>query len=424
VTPVAAAGAGPGAWTGLSVPAGAELVAVPGGPEVVPGVRMGAVACGVRASAHRDPSLPDLGLLDVGRAVPAAVVVTTNQVRAAACDLAVAHVAAGGVRAVVANSGNANACTGAAGRAGAEAVVAAAAAALGCDATEVVPMSTGVIGVPLPTDRLVAALPDLAASLAPGEAAGAAFARAIMTTDTTPKRAALRVSAGGSTALVGGVAKGSGMIEPALATMLAVVVTDAALDAAACRRVLTDAAAATFNRISVDACGSTNDTVVLLATGTAGPVDPVAVAAGVTAVCAELAHAIVRDGEGVTRLARLRIGGAPDAAAADAWGRAVASSALFRTALHGSDPNWGRVLAAMGTTSRPLDPERIAVRFGGIEVCRDGAAVPYDRAAAVEALRAAEVAIDVDMGLGDASATLLVGDLSAGYVHINAEYTT
>ena len=410
-------------WTGIPVPPGVTLESLDGGPEVVPGVRLGAVACGVRESAHRDAAAPDLALLDVGRPVPAAVVVTTNQVRAAACDLAAERVAAGPVRAVVANSGNANACTGAAGREAAAAVAAAAGAALGCPTAEVVPMSTGVIGVPLPAERLVAAMPGLAATLSEGEAGGASFARAIMTTDSVPKRRAVRVTTGGG-AVVGGVAKGSGMIEPALATMLCVVVTDADLDAEACREVLGSAVAATFNRISVDACGSTNDTVLLLATGTAGPVDRAAVAAGVTAVCAELAAAIVRDGEGVTRVARLRVAGAPDAAAADAWGRAVASSALFRTALHGSDPNWGRVVAAMGTTSHVLDPDRIAVRFGGVEVCRGGAAVPYDHAAAVDVLRAEEVDVDVEMGLGDAAATLLVGDLSAGYVEINAEYTT
>jgi glutamate N-acetyltransferase/amino-acid N-acetyltransferase len=413
-----------GAWTGLALPAGTTVTPLAGGPEVVPGVRLGAVACGVRASAHRDPAQPDLGLLDVGRPVPAAVVVTTNQVRAAACDLAAARVAAGGVRAVVANSGNANACTGPAGRRAAEDVTAAAAEALGCPADEVVPMSTGVIGVPLPSERLVAALPGLAATLAAGEPAGAAFARAIMTTDTAPKRAAVRVSDGSAAAVVGGVAKGSGMIEPALATMLCVVVTDAELDATACREVLTAAVEATFNRISVDACGSTNDTVLLLATGTAGPLAREAVSAAVTGVCAELARAVVGDGEGVTRVAHLRITGAPDVASAAAWGRAVAASALVRTALHGSDPNWGRILAALGTTSHVLDPDRIGVRFGGIEVCRGGAAVPFDREAAVAALRAPEVTIEVEMGLGAATTTLLVGDLSAGYVRINAEYTT
>ena len=414
----------PDDWTGAVVPDGVTVAPLDGGPEIVADVRLGGVVCGVRPSAHRDPDQPDLALLDVGRPVPAAVVVTTNQVRAAACDLAAAHVAAGPVRAVVANSGNANACTGAAGHRDAAAVVAAAAAALGAAPGEVVPMSTGVIGVPLPADRVVAALPDAAAVLATGGAAGERFARAIMTTDTVPKRAAVRVTGPEGQVLVGGVAKGSGMIEPALATMLAVVVTDADLDADACRRVLAAAAGRTFNRISVDACGSTNDTVLLLATGTAGAVDETAVTAGVTAVCAALAAAIVRDGEGVTRVARLRVHGAPDPVAAEAWGRAVATSALFRTALHGGDPNWGRVLAAMGTSSHRFDPDRVAVRFGGVEVCRDGAAVPYDHDAAVAVLRAPTVDIDVDMGLGAAEAALLVGDLSAGYVTINAEYTT
>jgi glutamate N-acetyltransferase / amino-acid N-acetyltransferase len=412
------------AWTGTAVPRGVSITPVDGGLGVIEGVRFAASAVGVRDSAHRDPRAPDLAVLDVGREVPAAIVTTTNQVRAAPCVVGAEHVAGGGIRAVVVNSGNANACTGPRGLVDARAMAAAVADALDCPARAVVPMSTGVIGVPLPVDRIVAGIPTLAGALTSGPVAAAELARAMMTTDSVPKQVAVRVAMGADSALVAGVAKGAGMIEPAMATMLSVIVTDAELDADGCATVLRAVTERTFNRISVDSCGSTNDTVLLLATGTAGAVDRDALVAAVEQVAASLAHLIVTDGEGVTRIARLRIGGAPDDAAARDWGRAIAASALFRTALHGSDPNWGRILAAMGTAATPFDPARVEVRFGPVTVCRDGGAVPYDHAAAVALLREPEVGIDVDLHLGTSSATFLVADLSAGYVQVNAEYTT
>jgi glutamate N-acetyltransferase / amino-acid N-acetyltransferase len=420
---VSARAAGQG-WTGRERAAAVVLEEVDGGLAAVGGLAFAALAVGVRDSAHRDPGAPDLALLDVGRAVPAAIVTTTNRVRAAPCIVGVEHVSAGPIRAVIINSGNANACTGPQGLADARAMTAGVAAALGCEAQSVVPMSTGVIGVPLPVDRIVDGMPALVAGLRSDAAAAGDLARAMMTTDTRPKQVALRVSAQGRSAVVAGVAKGAGMIEPAMATMLSVIATDAQLDADTAADVLREVVDRTFNRISIDSCGSTNDTVVLLATGDAGPMPRDAVVAALETVAARLAHDIVTDGEGVTRIARLHIGGAPDVATAAALGRAVAASALFRTALHGSDPNWGRILAAMGTSSAPFEPERVAVRFGPVTVCEDGRAVPYDRAAAVAVLREAEVDIDVDLGLGSAEAVFLVADLSAGYVHVNAEYTT
>jgi len=412
------------AWTGIAAPTGIRIESLEGGLAVIDGLRFAAASVGVRDSAHRDPNAPDLALLDVGAPAPAAIVTTTNQVRAAPCVIGVEHVADGTVRAVIVNSGNANACTGARGLEDARAMTVAVADALGCTPRDVVPMSTGVIGVPLPVDRIVGGVGGLVQGLAPGVAAAAELARAMMTTDSVPKQVAVRVADGTQQALVAGVAKGAGMIEPAMATMLSVIVTDARLDAAGCREVLTAVTQRTFNRISVDSCGSTNDTVLLIATGTGGAVDRQALVAAVEQVAAELAHMIVTDGEGVTRVARLRILGAPDDAAAHEWGGAIAASALFRTALHGSDPNWGRILAAMGTTTTRFDPSRVDVRFGPITVCRDGGAVPYDHAAAVAVLREREVEIDVDLKLGAASTTFLVADLSAGYVHVNAEYTT
>ena len=415
------------AWTGTVMPAGTSIEHLDGGLAVIEGLRFAAASVGVRDSAHRDPDAPDLALLDAGRPVAAAIVTTTNQVRAAPCVVGVEHVADGRIRAVIVNSGNANACTGARGLDDARAMADAVAQALGCGPGDVVPMSTGVIGVPLPVDRIVAGVEGLAQELAPGVTAAAGLARAMMTTDSVPKQVAVRVSDGRHQARVAGVAKGAGMIEPAMATMLSVIVTDAVLDADGCREVLAAITQRTFNRISVDSCGSTNDTVLLIATGTAPEEHPIAeeaVAVAVEQVAAQLARMIVIDGEGVTRVARLRMSGAPDEDAARQWGRAIAASALFRTALHGSDPNWGRILAAMGTTATRFDPARVDVRFGPITVCRDGGAVAYDHDAAVAVLREQEVDIDVDLHSGDATATFLVADLSAGYVHVNAEYTT
>lgn len=399
-----------------------RLVTLEGGIGAIRGIAFAAVHAGVRDSAHRVAGAPDLALIDVGRPVPAGIVTTTNQVLAAPCVVAREHVRASAIRAVVVNSGNANACTGAQGLADARTMAERSAAALGCATTEVVPMSTGVIGVPLPVERIVAALPALVRGLEPGPDAAERLARAMMTTDTLPKQVA--VGAADGSFRVAGVAKGAGMIEPAMATMLSVIVTDAALDTSQCAAILGAAVERTFNRISVDSCGSTNDTVVLLATGDAGAVGLDGLELAIEHVAAELARMVVRDGEGVTRLARLRIAGAPDEASARTWGRAIAGSALFRTALHGSDPNWGRILAAMGTSAPLFDPSKVEVRFGEVTVCRDGGAVAYDHAAAVAVLRADEVRIDVDLHAGDAEAVLLVADLSAGYVSINAEYTT
>ena len=411
-------------WSGMVAPDGLRVERLDGGLGIIEDLRLAATTVGVRDSAHRDPAAPDVALLDVGRPVTAAIVTTTNQVRAAPCIVGAAHVDAGPIRAVIINSGNANACTGTQGLEDARMMTAVVADALGADPGQVVPMSTGVIGVPLPVDRIVQGVPALVSALRGGGEAASAFARAMMTTDTMPKQAAVRVSCPSGAVRVAGVAKGAGMIEPAMATMLSVLVTDAELDRDSAATILRQVVDRTFNRISVDSCGSTNDTVLLLATGTAGILPIEAVVAGLEVVSADLARAIVVDGEGVTRVANLRVHGAPDIEVARGLGRAVAASALFRTALHGSDPNWGRVLAAMGASNIPFDPSRVSVAFGPVVVCRDGGAVPYDREAAVEVLRAAEVEIDIELGLGDAAARTLVADLSKGYVEVNAEYTT
>jgi glutamate N-acetyltransferase/amino-acid N-acetyltransferase len=224
---------------------------------------------------------------------------------------------------------------------------------------------------------------------------------------------------------IGGMAKGSGMIEPAMATMLAVITTDAPVPASMLRTLLKRAVARTFNRISVDASGSTNDTVALLASGRAPtPVALTTFQAGLEAVCADLAAKIVLDGEGVTRVARIVVGNARIEDDAERLARAIAASALFRAALHGGDPNWGRILAAMGASGVEFDPERVSVACGGVTVCRFGVAAAFDRGQASHAMSRPEVDITIDLGMGDQSATFLVGDLSKDYVTINADYTT
>lgn len=395
-----------------------DILAVEGGVCAVDGVRAAGISAGLKSSGK-----PDLALVAAGRPVPAAGVQTTNQVLAAPVTVTARHLSDGLARAVLCNSGSANVCTGPDGLALAEESARAAAAALGCAPTDVLLCSTGVIGVPLAAAPLLAGIPRVAALLSSG--GHTAAARAIMTTDTVVKESAVRAADAGGACVVGGMAKGSGMIAPAMATMLCVLTTDAPLDGHELRQALETAVARSFDRISVDGCMSTNDAVLLLATGTAAqPPGIEAFTAGLTAVCADLAEQIVRDGEGASRLLRIHVHGARCEDDAVAVGRAVASSALVRTALAGGDPNWGRVLAAVGAGPARIDADRIAVAFGDVTVCRSGVVAPFDAAEAAAALRGHEVTCTIDLGLGDAHAAFLTCDLTQEYVRINAEYTT
>jgi glutamate N-acetyltransferase / amino-acid N-acetyltransferase len=397
-----------------------SLTPLEGGVTAVSGVRAAGVAAGLK-----DSGAPDLALVDVGEPVPVAVTTTTNLVKAAPCVVAEQHAADGRARAVVVNAGNANACTGERGLADARRTCADVAELLGTRVSDVVPLSTGIIGVPMPIQRLRDALPALHADLADDLAAGTRAARAITTTDTADKQVAVEVADDAGRARVGGMAKGAGMIEPAMATMLAVLVTDAPLAPPVLRQVLQQAVARTFNRVSVDACGSTNDTVVLLATGTAAsPPNLGAIQTGVEAVCADLARAIVADGEGTSKVCALTVRGAPDEHDAAQLARAVTASALFRAALHGADPNWGRILAAMGAAGVPFDPTRVSVSCGKVMVCRFGMATAFDRGQAAAALSGPEVTVTVDLGAGAHEATMLCADLTPQYVADNAYYTT
>jgi glutamate N-acetyltransferase/amino-acid N-acetyltransferase len=338
---------------------------------------------------------------------------------------------AAGLRALVVNAGNANACTGPDGDAAAEAMARAAEQALGLGPDTAFVMSTGTIGVPMPIAKITAGIAEAAARLAPG--AGAAAARAIMTTDTRPKHCAARVELpGGATVTIGGMAKGAGMIHPNMATLLAVVTTDATIAPPLLDAALRRALDLSFNSISIDGDTSTNDTLLALANGAAEapaidvPQGPAfaAFVAGLTAVCQQLAHAVVRDGEGATRFVTITVRGARSDADAKLAAMTIAKSPLVKTALYGADPNWGRVLCAIGYSGAEVDPDRVALLFGGMRVLEGGLPLPFDERAASDLLNVPEVSIDADLGLGAGEATVWTCDFSENYVKINAEYRT
>lgn len=374
------------------------------------------IACGIKPSGK-----PDLALVASETPAAVAAVFTTNRVKAAPVLLCRQRVAAGQARAVIANSGNANACTGVEGMRAAERMAAAAAGRLDVDAGEVLVLSTGVIGVPLPVEKIEAALPALALS-ADG---GAAAARAIMTTDTRPKTAAIQFEIDGAPVCIGGMAKGSGMIHPNMATMLAVLTTDALIAPETLQRHLTAATARSFNCIDVDGDTSTNDTVLLLANGASGvAVADATFAAALTEICIALARQVAADGEGATKALEVTVAGAATVADAQAAARAITRSSLVKAAMYGNDPNWGRIVCAAGYSGAAFDPQQAQLRLQGIPLFAAGTPLPFDAAAASAALYGPEVRIELDLGAGDASATAWGCDLSPEYVRINAEYTT
>jgi glutamate N-acetyltransferase/amino-acid N-acetyltransferase len=385
------------------------------------GFRAGAAKAGVK---HGRPERLDVALIVSERPCVAAAVFTTNQVIAAPCIVTRAHVGRGPLRAIVVNSGNANACTGEQGERDAIAMAEAAAALIGCSPYEIAVASTGVIGQRLPVERIAAVLPAIALT----EAGWDDTSRAMMTTDTRPKVSEREVHLTAGTVRVGGIAKGAGMIHPNMATLLAFVTTDAAVESADLRRIVSHAADTTFNAISVDGDTSTNDTLLVLANGASGVAprgaDLAAFEEGIHTVCAELARMIVADGEGATKVFEVRVRGAASAADARLAARTITNSNLVRTAVHGGDPNWGRVLAAAGRSGARVDDRRASVRIGDLFVYRDGAPLVVADAD-VRALFAADtVEIEVTLGLGDGHAVAWGCDLSAEYVRINAEYMT
>jgi glutamate N-acetyltransferase/amino-acid N-acetyltransferase len=376
------------------------------------GFRAAGVAAGLKESGARDVAV----VINDGPSRAAAGVFTSNRVKAAPVLWTEQVLRGGRVRAVLLNSGGANACTGSAGFADTHASAERVGASLADSPGEIAVCSTGLIGERLPMDRLLAGADEAVASAT--RSGGLAAADAIRTTDTVAKIAFQR--AGGYT--VGGMAKGAGMLAPALATMLAVVTTDADLPAEALAEALRAAARVTFDRLDTDGCMSTNDTVLLLASGAAGAQPPLAEFTRVlTEVCADLARQLQADAEGASKAIAIEVVGAASEDDAVMVGRAVARSNLLKCAIGGEDPNWGRVLSAVGTTTAAFDPGRLNVAFNGVWVCRHGAA--GDDRSKVD-LSGRDVTIIVDLSAGPHAATIRTTDLTAAYVHENSAYST
>ncbi len=377
------------------------------------GFRAAGVAAGLKSVGMLDVAV----LVNDGPARSAAAVFTGNRVKAAPVLWSQQVVADGRVDAVVLNSGGANACTGHGGFQDTHATAEWAAEALAVSASDVAVCSTGLIGERLPINALLAGVETAVRRLA--VSGGDDAARAIMTTDSRPKQAVITTASG---VTVGGMAKGAGMLAPGLATMLVVLTTDAQAEPEALGAALRAAAAATFDRVDSDGCMSTNDSVLLLASGASGiaPTE-VELAEAVHDVCADLARQLVDDAEGATKTIAVEVVRAASERDALTAGRAVARSNLLKCAISGEDPNWGRVLAAVGTTDAAFQPERLAVALNGVWVCRDGAA-GEDRTKVD--LTGRLVTITVDLAAGDAEATVWTNDLTAAYVHENSAYST
>jgi glutamate N-acetyltransferase/amino-acid N-acetyltransferase len=394
-------------------------------PAVVPaGFRFACASAGIKVSGRTD-----LALAEAPAGASAAALFTRNRVVAAPLEVGRANLklTRGRVRAVIVNSGNANCATGEAGQRACRQVLAAAAELFAAPATEIFPSSTGIIGVPLPAEKLVAALPQFLENRAADVAALERFAAAIMTTDTRPKLASAGFEWAGRPVTITGVAKGSGMIHPNLATMLVYLFTDVEAQPPELRRLLVAACNESFNCIGVDNDTSTNDTVLLLASGQSGVKlrqTPRPFAQALQLVCRSLAEQIVADGEGASHLLRLRVEQARTRPEARAVANAIANSMLVKTALAGADPNWGRILCAVGYSGVVVDPARVDIYIGGQQVCCGGTAHPFDEKAAHDHLAQRESSVRVSLGRGRAALDFLTSDLTAEYVRINAEYST
>ena len=401
-----------------------RFATIDGGVTAPKGFRAAGVACGIKPSGKLD-----LSLLVSESAASAAGVFTTNLAKAAPVLLSQAHLerTGGRARAMVINSGCANACTGADGVAHAKFMAEFASQAVGCDPSEVLVASTGVIGVKLDIEKVRRGVSDAAAHLSPS--GGADAARAIMTTDPFPKESAVEVASGAGTFRVGGMAKGSGMIEPLMATMLGGVTTDARVAPALLQRALKAAVDDTFNAITVDGECSTNDCVFALANGASGveltDADFSLLVDSLKAACEPLAIGIVRGGEGATKLVTVTVTGAASAEDARRTARAIANSPLVKTAVHGGDPNWGRLIAVAGRAGSAFSLDRAVVRIGPITLFASG--TPHDDRApqAADYLQGKEIDLEVDLGTGGGGRSRMwTCDLSAEYVRINADYRT
>jgi glutamate N-acetyltransferase / amino-acid N-acetyltransferase len=415
------------------------------GDDQVPlGFSFAAVRAGLKASGN-----PDLACAVTDQPAAAAAMFTSNKVIAAPLIVGQRHLARSQnrVRVALVNAGNANCATGEAGVLAAQQCCASAGELFGCDPHEVFPSSTGIIGVPLPVGKLTAALPALHAGLGSSAAHLGQMAGAIMTTDTRPKMAAADFDVEGVTVRVAGIAKGAGMIHPQLqassalhATMLVYLFTDAELEPGVAADLLHHAVEGSFNRISIDGDTSTNDTVLLLASGVSGIAirghnhdtartvadqRTAAFASALESVCLSLAKQIVEDGEGIQHVVELAIGGALTDADALHIARSIAHSPLVKTAWAGCDPNWGRILAAIGYAGVAIDPARINISFGELAICEAGCLSPrFDEAATHEYLKQRNLTIHVDLGLGSGACRFWTTDLTTEYIRINSDYST
>lgn len=405
-----------------------------GGITAPRGWRAGTAGCGIKAFTAGASAMPsgqrdDLTVFASATDCDAGGVFTSNRVKSASVVIDQLHLQANRLRALVVSSGNANACTGAQGFRDALLMAKLTADRLDLDPGQVLVGTTGVIGRYLPMAAVKKGIAEAAAGLT--ESGGEAAARAIMTTDTVPKTHAVEIELAGTGVRVGGMCKGSGMIHPNLGTMLAYITTDAAVERGWVRTVVRRVADRSFNQVTVDGDSSTNDTFLILANGAAGnpPVAPGTpesdqLEAAILGVARELARKIAIDGEGASKLITVRVSGGPDAEQARLAARAVAASSLVKTAIHGGDPNWGRIVCALGYSGSDVAIDRLTVQVAGVTVFAAGAGVEADLDAVRRGFEAAEIEILADLGLGEGAAEAWGCDLSAEYVRINSEYTT
>ncbi len=396
------------------------------GPTVAAGFRAAAVRCGLKSSGD------DLAIILADQPCTAAGVFTTNQFKASCVQYSAGIASGSRAQAVLVNSGIANAANGAAGMEDTQEMARAAAAIFQIDPGDILVASTGVIGQRLPLPSMKEQMPRLRSNLAAGYEADLRVARAIMTTDTVEKLASAQCQSDGWQApfYIGGTAKGSGMIAPNMATMLAFVTTDAALPAAVAQQCLKEAADRTFNCVTVDGDTSTNDMVLLLSSGRVQWIegkDQEAIAdfqAALSAVCEELARKIAADGEGATKTIEVVVRGAVDEPSARRIARSICESPLVKTAFYGNDPNWGRILMAAGKAGIPLNPNLVTLQIGGIMVFQNGAAAQFVPERVSDRMRQSVVSVVIDLGIGVGEARFWSCDMSFEYIHINADYHT
>jgi glutamate N-acetyltransferase/amino-acid N-acetyltransferase len=393
------------------------------------GFRAAGVYAGIKSR-----QAPDIGLLLCDTPATAVAAFTTNKVFAAPVLVGREHVASGKLRGIVMNSGNANACTGKQGERDARRMCAVAASIAGCRPQEILPSSTGIIGHPLPMTKIERGIVEAGQYLGSSREHALLFADAILTTDTRRKQAAVEFKIGRHKARLAGVCKGAGMIGPRMsvgrhATMLAYLTTDVAIAAPLLRRIFQQAVDSSFNCVTIDDHTSTNDTAALLASGQSGArvstaADAGRFAAALAEVCQDLAYQIAADGEGATKVVVMRVRGAKSDEAARAMARAMAASPLVKCAMHGNDPNWGRLVSAAGLAGVPFDPSRATLKLQGTTVFRNGTPVPFNAARVSESLKKKEVEVELSCRMGKADATVWTCDLSRDYVTINADYHT